>query len=63
MCVTLGLIWCIRLGIFLFIRFLQGGNDPRFDEIQNKPWALLSAYGAQIASILVTGIRFIQQLN
>jgi hypothetical protein len=54
-CVVLGLIWCCRLGYFLFRRVMREGKDHRFDEIKNNPWSLLGAFGAQITWIWFTG--------
>ncbi|KAI9144252.1 hypothetical protein BKA69DRAFT_1108982 [Paraphysoderma sedebokerense] len=31
------LLWCTRLGLFLFYRVLRAGHDKRFDEIKKDP--------------------------
>ncbi|KNE69309.1 hypothetical protein AMAG_13686 [Allomyces macrogynus ATCC 38327] len=50
------LIWCSRLGLFLFRRVLREGKDHRFDDIKVAPFKFLFAFVAQIAWVWFTGL-------
>ncbi|KAI9188091.1 hypothetical protein H9P43_002482 [Blastocladiella emersonii ATCC 22665] len=54
--VAFSLVWCSRLGFFLFRRVLREGKDHRFDEIKKAPFRLLFAFVAQIAWVWLTGL-------
>jgi len=37
LCTALSLLWCLRLGVFLFNRILRRGADWRFDKLITEP--------------------------
>ncbi|KAL7752393.1 hypothetical protein RI367_001927 [Sorochytrium milnesiophthora] len=50
------LVWCTRLGGFLFARVLRHGKDARFDGIKAHPLKLLGAFAAQVVWVYVTAL-------
>ncbi|MEM7689699.1 MAG: DUF1295 domain-containing protein [Pseudomonadota bacterium] len=52
---ALVIIWCIRLGTFLFIRIhAMGGTDSRFEDIKVKPARFLVAWTLQGLWVVLT---------
>ena len=48
-------VWCIRLGTFLFIRIKNsGGSDSRFEKIKTKPARFLAAWTLQALWVVFT---------
>eukprot|EP00123_Amoebidium_parasiticum_P001149 comp12189_c0_seq1/m.6952 comp12189_c0_seq1/g.6952 ORF comp12189_c0_seq1/g.6952 comp12189_c0_seq1/m.6952 type:complete len:320 (-) comp12189_c0_seq1:61-1020(-) len=41
------LVWCTRLGTYLFTRILRDGKDGRFDDLKPFPFAFLVAWSLQ----------------
>lgn len=50
------LIWCVRLGSFLFARIKKDGKDGRFDEIKINPPRFLGAWTIQGAWVFFTAL-------
>ncbi|UAB77684.1 DUF1295 domain-containing protein [Erythrobacter sp. SCSIO 43205] len=49
------IIWCIRLGTFLFIRIKNaGGTDSRFEKIKTNPARFLAAWTLQALWVVLT---------
>ncbi|KAI9222256.1 hypothetical protein BC828DRAFT_378879 [Blastocladiella britannica] len=53
---AMSLVWCTRLGLFLFRRVLREGKDHRFDEIKINPAKFLVYFVAQIMWVWCTGL-------
>ncbi len=53
---TLGCIWAVRLGSYLFMRVMQMGKDERFDELKNNPVKFAVPWFLQIVWIYLTGL-------
>ncbi|KAI9175242.1 hypothetical protein H9P43_006603 [Blastocladiella emersonii ATCC 22665] len=53
---ALSLVWCSRLGLFLFRRVRRAGHDHRFDDIKTSPVRFLFAFTAQTAWVWFTGL-------
>ena len=49
------ILWCVRLGTFLFIRIKNsGGSDSRFEKIKKKPARFLAAWTLQALWVVLT---------
>jgi steroid 5-alpha reductase family enzyme len=59
---TLVIIWALRLGIFLFLRIHQDGNDDRFDEIKTDKyrffmtWTIQGLWAVMTSGAAITAI-------
>jgi steroid 5-alpha reductase family enzyme len=53
---TLVLVWCTRLGTWLFVRVLKEGKDSRFDELKKNPITYAVPWFFQALWIFVTAL-------
>ncbi|MEM7282564.1 MAG: DUF1295 domain-containing protein, partial [Pseudomonadota bacterium] len=51
---TMVIIWCSRLGLFLFTRISKDGEDRRFREIKINPLRFLGAWTLQALWVILT---------
>ncbi|KAJ3078742.1 hypothetical protein HK102_004270 [Quaeritorhiza haematococci] len=53
---TFVLIWCSRLGSFLFLRIRRTKNDERFDKLKKNPFTFAIPWILQVLWILLTAL-------
>ncbi len=58
LCYLLIIIWGVRIVLYLFIRILKMGEDPRFDERRNNFMSLASFWMLQAVAIWVIMLPF-----
>lgn len=64
---VLVVVWCTRLGTFLFNRIARDAKDSRFDKIKQQFWSFSIAWSLQVAwvflldlPVLITNTEYVQ---